>query len=216
MKCGSAVTVIVFTIALCCSFTSCVTVAELNVPGENEVKINNISAEYFSIAQGYVGIKNYEKAASYFKLAMRSKSLHDSAYYEMGRCYALAKKWEDAKKVFSDIQMKDPENNTIAMSLAYIEAMSGNTKKAIEMYSDLVKKMPDDATVLKNYIAMLMADGKYELAERQYYNLKMKFPDEKDLPTILSKLADGLENVEKPAATSTSNSTSATTTEGKK
>jgi Putative Zn-dependent protease, contains TPR repeats len=175
---------------------SCESTEEIPVPGETQIKLDNITAEYFSIAKGYQDIKNYTKAAEFYKKALASKKLHDSAYYEMGRCYALAKDWNNAELVFSDLQKKDPDNTTIAVSLAYIKAMSGNVSEAVQMYASLVQKNPTDVSLLKNYIAVLMAKGNYEEAEKQYFVLKKKFPDEKSIPDILSKLADNLDNTE--------------------
>ena len=180
----------------CGAITSCASDGGIPIPGENEITLENITAEYFSIAKGYADIKNYTKAAEYYKKAMSSKKLHDAAYYEMGRCYALAKDWGNAEQVFLNLQKKDPENTNIQISLAYIKAMSGKTSEALALYRMLMEKNPTNASLLINYIAVLMADGKYEIAEQQYYVLKKKFPDEKAIPDILAKLADNLENTE--------------------
>ena len=76
-------------------FFSCGTANPLNglrVPGERQILIKNISSEYFNIAEGYMDLKKYDKAAEYYKLAMGSKELKASACYKLARCYALSKK----------------------------------------------------------------------------------------------------------------------------
>ena len=186
-----------FLIACAFLYSSCITQNGVSIPGEEQIQIENITAEYFAIAKGYADIKNYTKAIEYYKKAMSSKKLHDSAYFEMARCYAFAKDLPNAEAIYKNLEKKDPDNTNIKISLAYIKAMSGELKEAEEMYRILVEKNPNDQSLLKNYIFVLMADGKYEIAETQYFILKEKFPDEKEIPDILAKLADNLDNTEK-------------------
>lgn len=199
MKNNSAVKIKFVCFLITCAFlySSCITQNGVSIPGENQIQMENITAEYFAIAKGYADIKNYTKAIEYYKKAMSSKKLHDSAYFEMARCYAFAKDWPNAEAIYEDLEKKDPENTNIKKSLAYIKAMSGAFKEAEEMYRMLVEKNPSDQSLLKNYIYVLMADGKYEIAETQYFILKENFPDEKAITDILAKLADHLDNTEK-------------------
>lgn len=167
------------------------------IPGKKTVVYKNISAEYFNIAQGYEGLKNYNKAIEYYKLAMNDKSIANSCNYKIGRCYALSKDYSNAAKIYESLVAKDPDNLSLKMSLAYVYAMGGETNKAIAFYKNLAEKYPEDVSVLVNYTALLISDSKYELAEKNFYILKEKFPADKSIVEIQSKLADYLENPEK-------------------
>jgi len=73
-------------------FSSCHTAIHVPVPGESQVKINNIYTEYYNIADSYMELEKYDKAIEFYSIALKNKTLFWSAYYKMGRAYALAKK----------------------------------------------------------------------------------------------------------------------------
>lgn len=173
----------------------------LEIPGEHERLNKNICSEYYAIAEGYAGLKNYTKAAEYYKLAMRDKNIRITAYYKMGRSYALAKDWDNALAVFQNLQKRDPGNQEISESIAYISAMKGDTDTALLQYKHLCDEYPDEQTILENYIALLITDGKGEIAESELALLKNKFPDSKKISDYADKIAA---LVESPQAKNTS------------
>ena len=125
------------------SFFSCQSNSGFKVPGEREIINKNIASEYFAIADGYADLKKYDKAAQYYKLAMRDKGVAKSAYYKMARCYALAKNYKQAEEAYENLLKLDPDNTDIKLSLAYIHAMNGQNEKALSEYQVLVKENPD-------------------------------------------------------------------------
>ncbi|MBR6153774.1 MAG: tetratricopeptide repeat protein [Treponema sp.] len=170
-----------FTIfALLFLFFSCSTVDKV-IPGKDEAADKSITAEYIKIAEAYEQLKDYPKAISYYEQAMKSKAgaeLGDSAYYNIGRCYALAKDWNHAEEIYKNLLEKDPDNTNLKSSLAYINAMKGDLKTAAEQYSALVQENPTDSSLLKNLISVLLADNKKAEAEKQFGIFKVKFPDD--------------------------------------
>ena len=176
-------------------FFSCAT-NSMPVPGETAARRKNITVEYFSIAQGYEGTKNYTKAIEYYQLCLSDKNLRETAKYKIARCYALSKDWENARTSYEELLLRDKENTTLKLSLAYIYAMNGNTHDALMMYSKLSDENPADASILKNYIAVLVSDGKYELAEEKFSELKTRFPDDTSLSDIHKKISEGLSDME--------------------
>ena len=68
------------------------------VPGESQVKINNIYTEYYNIADSYMELEKYDKAIEFYSIALKNKTLFWSAYYKMGRAYALAKNFNKFPK----------------------------------------------------------------------------------------------------------------------
>lgn len=187
-------------------FFSCATSPHLPVPGEGAAVKKSLSLEYLSIADAYNELAKYDKAAQYYLLAMKNKKVYWSAYYKLGRCYAMSKNWTEARKVYSSLLKRDPDNVSIRMSLAYIYAMEGNLKSAEAIYELLCKENPDNADILVNYIDVLIASEKYETAELKLSEMKEKFSDNKTISVFEKKLEElnpkdiGLEESDRDAA----------------
>ncbi|WP_407436189.1 tetratricopeptide repeat protein [Treponema sp.] len=159
------------------------------VPGEEQVKTQNLYSEYYNLAEEYYKLENYSRAIELYKISMNDKNLHNAAYYKIGRCYALQKNYAAAEEVFANILKKDPENVSVKSSVAYLAAMKGNTKKACQLYKDLVTENPDNAELLVNYISVLISSKDMESAKINLEFLEKKFPDNANI----AKLKESLE-----------------------
>lgn len=158
------------------------------VPGEKKFVIENIYGEYYAIADEYFKLKNYSKAAEFYTKAASSESLHNAAFFNAARSFALAKNWDEAKKIYLEIEAADGENVEVKQSLAYIYAMSGEFEKSEEIYKSLIETNPDLSEVLVNYTIVLLSQEKYEDAKTNLDLLKEKFPDEEKIKTIQEKI----------------------------
>ena len=170
------------------------------VPGQQKIILQNLAVEYYTVAEAYAGVQNYAKAAEYYQRAMRDKTLYLTAYYKLGRTYALAKDWDNALPIYEDLLSRDPENAELAASRAYIMAMSGNTDEAFRQYQDLIAKNPNEQSFLENYVALLVDSGRGELAEAQFFLLKEQFPDSKMISSLAPKIAELVDNPDPNAA----------------
>lgn len=175
------------------SFLSCAS-SSLRVPGETALILKNLASEYFTVAEGYMEIKNYSKAIEYYKLAMRNDDLYLSAYYKLARCYVFAKDWDNAIKSYKYLLDLDKDNTALKASLAYITAMQGNIDDAIMQYKALVDKNPYDENLLESYVALLINVGRGEDAEASFFVLKEKFPDNKQVASFAQQLAEIVDN----------------------
>ncbi|MBO4319047.1 MAG: tetratricopeptide repeat protein [Treponema sp.] len=157
------------------------------IPGQQDALDRSITAEYLRIAEAYEKLKDYPKAITFYEAAIKSNAgneLGDSAYYNIGRCYALAKDWDHAQEIYENLLEKDPDNISLKSSLAYITAMKGDLKNAAKQYAALVEKVPNDSSFLKNYISVLLADNRKDEAEKQFVIFKTKFPDDNAVTEI--------------------------------
>lgn len=170
------------------------------VPGQQRIILQNLAAEYYTVAEAYAGAQNYAKAAEYYQRAMRDKSLYLTAYYKLGRSYALAKDWDNALPIYDDLLSRDPENAELAASRAYIMAMSGDTDEAFRLYQGLIERNPNEQSFLENYVALLVDSGRGELAEAQFFLLKEQFPDSKMISSLAPKIAELVDNPDPNAA----------------
>lgn len=161
-------------------FISCSSNKALPIPGQSDIAITNIYAEYLNIADIYFDLEKYDKATTYYKAAMSNQDIYWTAYYKLAKCYAVQSKWEEAEKSYEDILKRDPENNTIKSSIAYIYAMNGNTDKALSVYEKLIQENPDEVSYLENYISILITAEKTDEAKNYYNQLIEKFPENKN------------------------------------
>jgi tetratricopeptide (TPR) repeat protein len=183
-------------------FHGCAASGGMLVPGQNRIILQNLSIEYYNVAEAYFNLKNYSKAIEYYKLAMRDENLYTQAYYKLGRSYALGSDWNNAMKVFEDLKSRDPENSEIEASIAYINVMSGNIDAAAVQYRDLIEKYPNEQTFLENYLSLLLDTGRGELAEKQYVLLKERFPDSKLVSSLSQRIAEIVDNaIQEPPET---------------
>ncbi len=189
---------IIFLLSISFFFLSCS--SNLRIPGESNILIKNICSEYYSIAEGYTNIKNYKKAAEYYKLAMRDKSLKPSASYKLARSYALAKDWENAEKTYIELLKIDNDNSEIKASLAYIHGMKGDTELALKEYEELIIANPNIQTYLENYINLLIFTKKMDIAEEQIEILKQRFPESVSIKDFSKKLQDYKQSIEKKSS----------------
>lgn len=168
-------------------FFGCKT-TRIYVPGERKVVIENIYGEYYAIADEYFKMKNYSKAAEFYTKAASSESLHNAAYFNAARSFALAKNWDEAKRIYLEIEAADGKNFEVKQSLAYVYAMSGDFEKSEEMYKVLIETNPDLSEALVNYTIILLSQEKYEDAKTNLDLLKEKFPDEEKIKSIQEKI----------------------------
>lgn len=183
----------IFLLFLIFSFVSCASTG-LRIPGEEKIILKNLATEYYTVAEGYLEIKNYTKAAEYYKLAMRNEDLYLTAYYKLARSYALAKNWDEAVKTYNELLERDGDNTLLKTSLAYITAMRGDVDDAIVQYRDLLKENPYDENLLESFVSLLINVGRGEDSEESFFVLKEKFPDNKQLSTFAQQLADIVDN----------------------
>lgn len=166
----------------------------LRVPGEAKIILKNLAVEYNSIGDGYMGIKNYTKAAEYYEKAMRDKDLYLSVYYKLARAYALGKSYDKAIESYEYLLSLDAENTSLKSSLAYVYAMKGDYDEAIRRYKILMDENPYDQSLIENYTALLINIGRAEDAEPYYFLIKEKFPDSDQLTSFAQKLSDLIDN----------------------
>ncbi len=172
--------------------------SKLYIPGEKEIVYKNLAIENLEIADAYLDLKNYAKAAEFYKKAMRNKSIYMTAFYKYARCLALARDWDNSLDAYNRLIELDPENLSLKLSIAYITAMSGKIDESIIMYKELVGSHPDDEGVLENYISLLLNVGRAEDAEKQYFILKEKFPDNSKIKSFEQTLKTDLDNFSVP------------------
>lgn len=161
-------------------------------------KIDGLAEEYIKLADGYVELKKYDNAISYYEQALKSKTHYYDALFKIARTSALKKDWVRAKKSYEELLERDPENMSLQSSLAYVSAMSGDLENALKSYEMLYEKYPDGQGILENYIAVLLVAEHKDLAREKIVMLEEKFPNSEKLSAFKKSIkleeADESEN----------------------
>ena len=163
------------------------------VPGQGQIKTQNIYAEYYMLGDSYYKLEDYKKAAEYYELAMRKKDQYWAAYYKLAKCYVFTSDWNNALPMYKTILERDPDNSSLKASLAYIYSMKGDFKKSISIYEELLSVQPKNQEYLENYLAVMAADEKkFEKSHAEkftnaYETLKTEYPENKNLKTFEDK-----------------------------
>ncbi len=175
----------ILTIALVFFLFSCnSTGISVPVPGQGDVKVKNIYAEYYNLGESYYKLEDYKTAAEYYELAMKKKEQYWASYYKLAKCYVFTSDWNNALPMYKKILERDNENASIKASVAYIYSMQGNYKQAKKIYEELLEEQPKNQDFLENYLAVLLSNEKRfkkdsELFLQTFDVLKTEYPEDR-------------------------------------
>lgn len=147
-------------------------------------KSEDLSAEYFSIAEAYSELKKYEKAIEFYKKAEENEEYSNAARYNIGRMYALLKMWQEACDVLKPLYEKESENEKLLTSYAYALVANGNIAEGEELYKKLYDNNKESPQAAFNYIRLLIVAKKYDNAKNMLDTLAEQFIEDEERKTI--------------------------------
>lgn len=171
---------------------SCRTAMDNAVPGVRRITIKDVYAEYMLIGDEYVKLQKYDKAIEYYTKTLGDKELYWSAYYKLGRAYALASEWEEAEVVYERLLARDSKNTDLLRSMAYIKGMNGQTGEAMAIYNALLEERDEDETTIVNIATLMLSTLQIDTARIYIDMLKEKFPESKMLDTLGKEMEDAM------------------------
>jgi len=184
---------------LICQFsiilTSCVS-KSIPIPGDKQKQITNIYIEYMNIADIYFGEEKYDKAITYYEMAMQYKQLYWDCYYKLAKSYAYQSNWTKSREMFETLLKRDPNNSSLKESMAYINAMSGEVDKALKQYDQLIKDQPENADFLVNYIAVILLNERLDDVIVPFMALQNQFPDNTNIEKFQAQIDKLVEKIE--------------------
>ena len=182
---------------ICFFLFSCVS----TIPGEKEVILQNLSAEYFNIAENYLSQKNYSKAIENYKLSLRSAKDENlnQIKYQLARSYTKNKNYSEAEDIFFELYEQEQSNIILAQSLAYCYMKSGKVNESIAIYEKLFKENPYQEDIANNYFLLLLEAQKVDEAKSVLEVFKIDFPESTKISVLeenLKKLTEVPEKIE--------------------
>ena len=166
-------------IALYFSFTLVCTPLSIFAKGKED-----LSSEYFYIAEAYSELKKYEKAIEFYKKALNNPEYTNAAKYNIARMHALLEQWSEAGNILKTLYEKEPRNEKILTSYAYALSANGKSKK-------------ESPSVAFNYVRLLIVAKKYDEATNLLKELSDKFIEDEETKTI-SELKSTIDKLTNP------------------
>lgn len=181
---------------LCFSLFSCVS----TIPGEKEIILKNLSAEYFNIGENYFSQKNYPKAIENYQLSLRSAQTEDlnQIKYQLASAYVLNKNYKEAEDIFLKLYQQEKDNIILAQSLAYCYAKNGKIEDSLLIYKDIYTQNPYQEDIGSNYFLLLLEANEIDEAKIVLEKIKTDFPESSKIPLLeenLKKANDNLSNM---------------------
>ena len=162
--------------------------------------MQNISVEYFNIAENYLAQKNYSKAIENYNLSLRSakKENINQTKYQLAKAYALNKNYTEAEDILFDLYQQEQTNSILAQSLAYCYAKNGKIQQALTMYKTIYVEKQKQEDVANNYFLLLLEAKEFDEANSVLEQFKADFPESTKIKTLEDNLKKATEPVEKP------------------
>ena len=171
-----------FLFLLLLSFIGCNSNKKIYVLGEKNIYKYNIGVEYYTIAEEYEKLKNYDKAILYYKKCLEFDiTAENQIVYKIAYNSALNENWADAIKYYAILLQQDPENQLLKKSIAYVYAKNDNLEKAIEIYAELYSNNSLNQENIENYLYVLIANKDTDTANKIFEEYKTNFPDSENL-----------------------------------
>ena len=152
----------------------------------NSVVRQELAAEYMDLADAYVAVKKYDKAATFYERAGTHKAYYNATRYKLARMYALSGKWENAVEILEPLYTMEPENLLVANSYSYALVSLGELDKALPIYEKNYVENTDNPVQARNYAEILFLAKRWDDCAAHIARMREQFGDAEEL----SDLAD--------------------------
>lgn len=154
-----------------------------------------LARDYYNIANAYSDLKEYEKAASYYKRALDLDPAINQAAFNLARTSLEIEEYDFAIKLLSDLEKKDGANLMILEMLGFSWYQAGNEEKAAQYYRKSLEIDPADVRSLYNMSILEKQNNNWTLS-RQYLERLLELEDKKEYRILLAELAVAMEDRE--------------------
>ncbi|MGP1437661.1 MAG: tetratricopeptide repeat protein [Treponema sp.] len=157
----------------------------------------DLSSEYFYIAEAYSELKKYEKAIEFYKKVVNIPEYANAATYNIARMHAFLEQWNEAVSMLKILYEKEKTNEKILTSYAYALSASGKIEQAQDIYKELYENNKESPSIAFNYVRLLIVAKKYDDASNLLKELTEKFIEDEETRTI-SDLKASIEKLTNP------------------
>lgn len=143
-------------------------------------RTDNLSNEYFEIANAYAELKNYSKAIEFYEKASTDEKYKNACEYNLARMFGLQNDWTKSTKLLQNLHKKEPNNKLVLSALAYSLVASGSLDEGKKLYKDIADSEPENPESTLNYIRILVLAKDYETAKAELEKAILNFPSAKE------------------------------------
>ncbi|MCM1321150.1 MAG: tetratricopeptide repeat protein [Bacteroides sp.] len=152
--------------------------------------LDNIFAEYYSLAEEYAKLKKYDKAILYYEKLLSVKEYTLQVSYKIARTYALAENWNDSAEMYRQLLENDPQNASIKTSLAYVLAKKGDIEAAAVLYDEIMQIYPYEPNALKNAVLVQALSGNEAKMQELIETFRVTFPLDESIAALEKEAAE--------------------------
>jgi len=150
----------------------------------NSVVKQELAAEYMELADAYVAVRKYDKAAAFYERAGAHKAYYNATRYKLARMYALSGKWENAVEILEPLYTMEPENLLVANSYSYALVSLGELEKALPIYEKNYSENTDNPVQARNYAEILFLAKRWDDCTAHIARMREQFGDAEELSDL--------------------------------
>lgn len=151
----------------------------------NSVVKQELAAEYMELADAYVAVRKYDKAAAFYERAGAHKAYYNATRYKLARMYALSGKWVDAAEILEPLYILDPDNLLVSNSYSYALVSLGELEKALPIYERNYTGNSDNPVQARNYAEILFLAKRWDDCTAHIAKMREQFGDAEELSDLV-------------------------------
>jgi tetratricopeptide (TPR) repeat protein len=155
----------------------------------------DLARDYYNIGNAYSDLKEYEKAAAYYKRALDLDPAINQAAYNLARTSLEIEEYDFAIKLLTDLEKKDGANLMILEMLGFSWYQAGNDEKAAKYYRKSLDIDPANLRSLYN-MSLLEKQNSNWAVSREYLERLLELEEKKEYRVLLAELAVAMEDRE--------------------
>ena len=141
-----------------------------------------LAQEYYNLGNAHLELKNYDRAVSLYRQAIRLDPELHRAYFNLSLALSEAGRAAEAVGIIEELSAKDPQNRDLLEALAYAYHAQGLDERAIDAYGRILELSPENTAARYNLAILLGKSGRGSEAAAHLKRLVELDPG--DLPAL--------------------------------
>jgi tetratricopeptide (TPR) repeat protein len=114
-----------------------------------------LAQEYYNLGNAHLELKNYERAVSLYREAIRLDPGLQRAYFNLSLALTESGRADDAVGILEGLAAKDPQNSDTLEALAFAYHAQGQDEMALQSYERILELAPENTGARYNLAILL-------------------------------------------------------------
>jgi tetratricopeptide (TPR) repeat protein len=119
-----------------------------------------LAQEYYNLGNAHLELKNYERAVSLYREAIRLDPGLERAYFNLSLALSESGRADEAVGILERMAAKDPQNRDMLEALAYAYHAQGRDEQALASYERILELAPENTGARYNLAILLGKAGR--------------------------------------------------------